>query len=94
MASITRQYRMSRGHTPKFWYGSYATYSLAMLRPSQEPADVLACRYEGLIETAQTVDLNGKAASEEAASLKNCTSSVKMVAGAGFGQEPTIRRAI
>ncbi len=37
-----------------------------------------------MIEVAQTADLKGKAASEEAASLKNYTSSVKVVAGAGF----------
>ncbi|MDA0676350.1 MAG: hypothetical protein O3A88_08365, partial [Proteobacteria bacterium] len=36
-------------------------------------------------EAAQTANLKGKAASEEAASLKNYRSSVKVVAGAGFG---------
>ena len=35
-----------------------------------------------MIKTAQTADLKGKAASEEAASLKNYRSSVKVVAGA------------
>ena len=37
-----------------------------------------------MIETAQTADLKGEAASKEAASLKNYRSSVKVVAGAGF----------
>ena len=40
-----------------------------------------------MIKTAQTANLKGKAASEEAASLKNYRSSVKVVAGVGF--EPT-----
>ena len=35
-----------------------------------------------MIKTAQTANLKGKAASEEAASLKNYRSSVKVVAGA------------
>jgi hypothetical protein len=47
-----------------------------------------------MIKTAQTADLKGKAASEEAASLKNYRSSVKVVAGAGFGQDPTIHLAV
>ena len=37
-----------------------------------------------MIEAAQTANLKGKAASNEAASLKNYQSSVKVVAGAGF----------
>jgi len=37
-----------------------------------------------MITAAQTSKLKGKAASEEAASLKNYQSSVKVVAGAGF----------
>ena len=47
-----------------------------------------------MIKTAQTANLKGKAASEEAASLKNYRSSVKVVAGAGFGQDPTIRQTV
>ena len=43
-----------------------------------------------MITAAQTNNLKGKAASEEAASLKNYTSSVKVVAGVGF--EPTTFR--
>jgi site-specific DNA recombinase len=42
-----------------------------------------------MIEVAQTADLKGKAASEEAATIKNYRSSVKVVAGAGFIQGPT-----
>jgi site-specific DNA recombinase len=43
-----------------------------------------------MIEAAQTADLKGKAASEEAASLKNYTSSVKVVAGARKPRESLI----
>ena len=43
-----------------------------------------------MIKTAQTANLKGKAASEEAASLNNYRSSVKVVAGVGF--EPTTFR--
>ena len=43
-----------------------------------------------MIKTAQIADLKGKAASEEAAPLKNYRSSVKVVAGVGF--EPTTFR--
>ena len=44
-----------------------------------------------MIETAQTANLKEKAASEEAASLKYYRSSVKVVAGVGFVQAPTIQ---
>ena len=47
-----------------------------------------------MIEAAQTAGLKGKAASEEAASLKNYRSSVKVVAGAGFVQAPTLSKRI
>ena len=43
-----------------------------------------------MIEAAQTANLKAKAASEEAASLNNYRSSVKLVAGVGF--EPTTFR--
>ena len=43
-----------------------------------------------MIEAAQTSNLKGKAASEEAACLRNHRSSVKVVAGVGF--EPTTFR--
>ena len=42
-----------------------------------------------MIEAAQTANLKGKAASEEAACLKNYRSSVKLVAGAGFDEART-----
>jgi len=44
-----------------------------------------------MIEAAETADLKGKAASEEAASLKNYRSSVKVVAGTGFVQGHTVQ---
>jgi site-specific DNA recombinase len=47
-----------------------------------------------MIEAAQTANLKGKAASKEAASLNNYRSSVKVVAGAGLVQAPTITRHV
>ena len=50
-----------------------------------DPAEIeLVGEITNMIKTAQTANLKGKAASEEAASLKNYRSSVKVVAGAGF----------
>jgi hypothetical protein len=47
-----------------------------------------------MIEAAQTSNLKGKAASKEAACLKNYTSSVTLVAGAGLVQDPTITKHV
>ncbi len=47
-----------------------------------------------MIETAQTGTNKGKARANEAASLKNYASSVKVVAGVGFDQAPTIQKTI
>jgi site-specific DNA recombinase len=58
--------------------------SISVRRNDDDIEIELVGEITNMIEVAQTADLKGKAASEEAATLKNYRGSVKVVAGTGF----------